>query len=107
MEISQYQIILVNLDLSGGNASEKTRLCAVISPDEMNKYLRTIIVAPLTSDSAAYPTRIKVKFNNKNSRIVLDQITTIEKQIISKVQGELSVAEIKKIKAVFKETFID
>jgi mRNA interferase MazF len=107
MEIIQYQIILVDLDKAIGNKPENKIQCAVISPDEMNKYLRTIVIAPLTSDSASYPTRIKVKHNNKISRVVLDQITTIEKQRIFKVLGELSVSEIKKIKAVLKETFVD
>jgi mRNA interferase MazF len=107
MEIIQYQIILVGLDKAVGNKPEKTIQCLVISPDEMNKYLRTIVIAPLISDSASYPTRVKIKHNNKISRVVLDQTTTIEKQRIIKVLGELSVSEIKKIKAVLKETFVD
>jgi mRNA interferase MazF len=107
MEISQYQIILVNLDPSSGNEAANTGQCLVISPDEMNKFLRTIIIAPLNSDSESYPTRIKIKHNNKTSRVVLDQITTIEKQRIVKVLGEISGPEIKKIKAVLKETFVD
>jgi len=107
MEISQYQIILVNLDPKGGNEPTRTGQCVVISPNEMNKFLRTIIIAPLHSDSEGYPTRIKVKLNNKTSRVVLDQITTIEKQKIVKVLGEISGPEIKKIKAVLRETFVD
>ena len=107
MEISQYQVILVNPEATVGNEEEKAKPCVVISPDEMNKSLRTTIVAPLSSDSAGYPTRVKIKYNNKTSRVVLDQITTIEKQRIIKVVGELSGSEIKKIKAVLKETYID
>jgi len=107
METSQYQIILVNLDRTIGNESGKTGQCVVISPDEMNKYLKTITIAPVTSDSEGYPTRIKIKLNNKTGRVVLDQIMTVEKQRIIKVLGELSGVEIKKIKAVLKETFID
>jgi mRNA interferase MazF len=107
MEISQYQIILVSLAMTAGNEAEKTCQCVVISPDEMNKSLRTIIVSPLTSDTAGYPTRIKIKYNNKISRVVLDQITTIEKQKIVKVLGELPGSEIKKIKSVLKETLVD
>jgi mRNA interferase MazF len=107
MEISQYQVILVNLDPEVGNEEKKTGQCLVISPDEMNKFLRTIIIAPLHLDSEGYPTRIKIKHNNKTSRVVLDQITTIEKHRIVKVLGEISGPEIKKIKAVLKETFID
>lgn len=107
MEISQYQIILVNLDPEFGNEVKRSGQCVVISPDEMNKFLRTIIIAPLNADSEGYPTRIKIKHNNKTSRVVLDQITTIEKQKVIKVLGEISGSEIKKIKAVLKESFID
>lgn len=107
MEIKQYQIILVNLDDPAGNEAKKTGQCVVISPDEMNKFLKTLTIAPITADSDGYPTRIKIKLNNKSSRVVLDQIMTIEKTRIIKVLGEITVLEIKKIKAVFKETYID
>jgi mRNA interferase MazF len=107
MEIKQYQIILVNLDDPAGNEAKKTGQCVVISPDEMNKFLKTLTIAPITADSDGYPTRIKIKFNNKASRVVLDQIMTIEKTRIIKVLGEITIPEIKKIKAVLKETFID
>jgi mRNA interferase MazF len=73
----------------------------------MNKFLKTLTIAPVTADSDGYPTRIKIKFNNKASRVVLDQIMTIEKTRIIKVLGEITISEIKKIKAVLKETFID
>ena len=107
MEIKQYQIILVNLDDPAGNEAKKTGQCVVISPDEMNKFLKTLTIAPITADSDGYPTRIKIKFNNKASRVVLDQIMTIEKTRIIKVLGEITIPEIKKIKAVLKETFVD
>ncbi len=107
MEAKQYEIILVNLDGTLGNEPKKTGQCVIISPDEMNKYLKTVIIAPVTADSEGYPTRIKIKLNNKSSRVVLDQIMTIEKSRILKVLGEITVPEIKKIKAVLKETFID
>lgn len=107
MEISQYQIIVVNPGSTTGNESKKAGQCVVISPDEINKYLKTIVIAPLASGSAGYPTRVKIKFSNMISRVALDQIMTIEKQRIVKVLGELSGPEIKKIKAVLKETYID
>jgi mRNA interferase MazF len=107
MEAKQYEIILMNLDDPLGNEPKKTGQCVIISPDEMNKYLKTVTIAPVTADSEGYPTRIKIKLNNKSSRVVLDQIMTIEKTRILKVLGEITVPEIKKIKAVLKETFID
>jgi len=107
MEISQYQIVLVNPENDAGGESKNTLQCVVISPDEINRNLKTVTIAPVTADAEGYPTRVKVKLNNKFGRVVLDQIMTIEKQRINKVLGELSGAEIKKIKAVLKETFID
>jgi mRNA interferase MazF len=107
MEIKQYQIILVNLDPTIGSEIKKTRPCVVISPDEMNKHLRTVVIAPMTTRSKKYPTRIKIKHDNKIGWIVLDQIRTIDKQRIIKIFGELQDSEIKELKSVLKETYID
>lgn len=107
MEIRQYQIILVNLDPTIGSEIKKTRPCVVISPDEMNKHLRTVVIAPLTTSSKNYPTRIEVKHDNKMGWIVLDQIRTIDKQRILKDLGKLSKPEVKEVKAVMKEIFVD
>jgi len=107
MEINQYQIVLVNLDPTIGSEINKTRPCVVISPNEMNKYLRTIVIAPMTTSNKKYPTRAKVKHNNKTGRIVLDQIRTIAKQRIIKQLGNLTKAEIKEVKAILKETYVD
>ena len=65
MEIKQYQIILVNLDPTIGSEIKKTRTCLVISPNEMNKYLRTVEIAPKTTNSKMYPTRVEIKHDNK------------------------------------------
>lgn len=107
MEIKQYQIILVNLDPTIGSEIKKTRPCVVISPNEMNKYLRTVVIAPMTTSSKKYPTRIKVKNDNKIGWIVLDQIRTIDRQRMIKVIGELQDFEIKELKSVLKETYVD
>lgn len=107
MEISQYQIVLVNLDPTIGSEKKKTRPCVVISPNEMNKYLRTIVIAPLTSSSKNYPTRVRVKHQNKNGLVVIDQVRTIDKQRIIKKFSSLSNHEIKNIKNVIRETFVD
>ena len=107
MEIKQYQIILVNLDPTIGSEIKKTRPCVVISPNEMNKYLRTVVIAPMTTSSKKYPTRIKVKHDNKFGWIVLDQIRTIDRQRIIKIFGELHDSEIQELKSILKETYID
>lgn len=107
MEISQYQIILVNLDPTLGSEIKKTRPCIVISPNEMNKFLNTVVIAPMTTSSKNYPTRIEVRHDNKIGWIVLDQIRTIDKQRIIKDLGRLTKSEINELKSVLKETYID
>ena len=107
MELNQYQIVLVNLDPTIGSKIKKTRPCVIISPIEMNRHLRTIVIAPMTTKSKKYPTRIEVKHDGKTGWVVLDQIRTIDKQRIIKVLGRLSNPEIKELKSVLKETFID
>ncbi len=107
MEIKQYDIILVNLDPTIGSEIKKTRPCAVISPNEMNKYLRTVVVAPMTTNSKNYPTRVEIKHDNRIGWVVLDQVRTIDKQRVIKTLGFLSNPEIKKVKSIIKETFVD
>jgi len=107
MEIKQYTIILVNLDPTIGSEIKKTRPCVIISPNEMNKYLNTIILAPMTSNLNQYPTRVSVEHDGKKGMIAIDQIRTIDKSRIIKVLGKLSKTEIKTCKEVMKETFVD
>lgn len=107
MELKQYEIVLVNLNPTLGSEINKTRPCIVISPNEMNTHLKTIIVAPMTTSSKNYPTRIEIKHNDKIGWIVIDQIRTIDKQRIVKVLGKMTKPEIKELKAVIKETFVD
>ena len=107
MEIKQYQIIIVNLDPTVGSEIGKTRPCIVISPNEMNKHLRTITIAPITSKSKEYVTRVKFELEGNDNWIAIDQIRTIDLTRIIKVIGELGIREIKKVKLVIKETFVD
>ncbi len=107
MEINQYQIILVNLDPTLGSEIKKIRPCVVISPNEMNKFLNTVVIAPMTTSSKNYPTRIEIKHDNKIGWIVLDQIRTIDKQRIIRDLGRLTKSEINKLKSVLKETYVD
>lgn len=99
--------MLVNLDTTLGSEIKKTRPCVVISPNEMNKYLNTVVIAPMTTSSKKYPTRIKVSHESKIGWIVLDQIRTIDKQRIIKDLGKLTKSEINELKSVLKETYID
>ena len=107
MEIKQYKVVLVNLDPTLGSEVKKTRPCLVISPDEMNKHLNTIIIAPITSSSKPYPTRIEIKGENTKGWVMIDQIRTIDKQRITKVFNSISENEIMEIKNVIKNTFVD
>ncbi|HAG16658.1 MAG TPA: growth inhibitor PemK [Bacteroidales bacterium] len=107
MELTQYSVVLVNLDPTIGSEIKKTRPCVIISPDEMNRHLQTLIIAPMTSQSKSYPTRIEVKHNQKIGWIVLDQIRTIDKQRVLKSLDKLTGREIAKVKLIIKETFVD
>ncbi len=107
MEIVQYDIVLVNLDPTLGSEIKKTRPCVVISPNELNSNLRTVTIAPMTSQSKKYPTRVEIRHNGKKGWIVIDQIRTIDKQRIIKNFGCLKEKEIQECKMVIKETFVD
>jgi mRNA interferase MazF len=89
VEISRFDILLVSLDPSQGAEIKKTRPCLVISPDEMNKYIKTIIIAPITSSIKNYPTRISITLDGKEGNIVLDQLRTIDKSRVIKKLGEI------------------
>ena len=105
--VSQYQIILVNLDPTIGSEIKKTRPCLIISPNEMNKYLQTIVIAPITNSSKPYPTRVEIKHKKTKGWAVIDQIRTIDKKRIIKQLEIISEKEISKIKAIIQETFVD
>ena len=107
MDLKQYQIILVNLDPTIGSEMQKTRPCVVVSPNEMNKYLNTIVVAPMTSSSKKYPTRVEINHDKKKGWIVLDQIRTVDRKRVIRVLGNLTEKEFKKVKEVLRETFVD
>jgi len=90
VEVSRFDILLVILDPSVGSEIKKTRPCVVISPDEMNQNINTVIIAPMTSKVRNYPTRIPVNFEEKDGSIVLDQIRTIDKSRIVKKLGVIN-----------------
>ena len=89
MEINRFDVILVALDPTQGSEIRKTRPCLVVSPDEMNHHLRTLIVAPMTTKGRSYPTRIACVFRGKDGHIVLDQLRTIDRDRIIKRLGSI------------------
>lgn len=107
MELKQYQIVLVNLDPTVGSEMKKTRPCVIISPNEMNRYLQTIVIAPMTSSSKPYPTRIAIKHKITKGWIVLDQLRTVDRQRIVKILDGLVDKEIGLVKEILRETYID
>ena len=107
MNISQYEIVIVNLDPTIGSEINKTRPCVVISPNEINNNLRTIIIAPITSKSKSYPTRVEIKVKGKKNWVVIEQIRTIDKRRVYKKVGNLEDTEISEVKRIIRETLVD
>lgn len=107
MEIKQYEVHLISLDPSIGHEIKKTRPCVVISPDEMNRNIRTVLIAPMTTKSHSYPSRVGLTFQGKRGWIVLDQIRAVDKMRLVKQLGRIKDASITKIKHVLKEMLVD
>ena len=107
MVIRQYDIFLVNLDPSVGHEIQKTRPCVVISPDEMNRHIGTVIIAPMTTKSKDYPTRVGIRFQNKSGWIVLDKIRTVDKNRLVRKQGKLEDEQKEQVKRVLQAMLVD
>ncbi|MGB3492159.1 MAG: type II toxin-antitoxin system PemK/MazF family toxin [Elainellaceae cyanobacterium] len=105
--VKRFDVFLVNLDPTIGNEIQKTRPCVVISPDEMNRYISTIIIAPMTTTSKAYPTRIRCQFQGKSGQIILDQIRTIDKRRLVKKLGQINQDEQKMLLDILAEMFAE
>ena len=107
MEITQYHAYLVNLDPTIGHEIKKTRPCLVISPNEMNRHVKTVIIAPMTTKSHPYPSRVALRFAGKDAWIVLDQIRTVDKGRLIKTLGKLDAKHIGKVKDILREMLVD
>lgn len=104
---SQYSIYWVDLNPTIGAEINKVRPCLVVSPNELNKYLETIVIIPLTSQIHDYPWRMSFKLEDKTAEAALDQIKTIDKRRIKDFIGKLSDEEIEILKTKIKEMFVD
>lgn len=89
MVVRRFDVYLVNLDPTIGSEIQKTRPCLVVSPDEMNRYIRTVILAPMTTRGRPYPTRISCRFEGKDGQVVLDQIRTVDKSRLVRHLGRV------------------
>ncbi|MDP9048599.1 MAG: type II toxin-antitoxin system PemK/MazF family toxin [Bacteroidota bacterium] len=103
MVIKQYAVHWINLDPTKGSEVSKTRPCVIISPDEMNKYLRTVIIAPLTHTLKIYPSRVLCEIKGDKGSIMLDQIRTVDRTRIGAKLCTLNSKEIAEIKFVVNQ----
>ncbi len=104
-KVERFDVYLVSLDPTKGSEIRKTRPCLVISPNEMNRHIRTIIIAPMTSAIKNYPTRVTTTFQKKRGQIVLDQIQTVDKQRLIKKLGVVSSSAQNKTLGLLQEMF--
>lgn len=104
-QVKRFDVWLIGLDPTKGSEIRKTRPCLIISPNEMNRHIRTVIVAPMTSAIKNYPTRITTTFQKKRGQIVLDQIRTVDKQRLIKNLGTVSSSAQDKTVGLLQEMF--
>jgi mRNA interferase MazF len=107
MVVKRFDVYLLNVDPTVSTEVKKTRQCVVISPDEMNRHIDTVIVAPMVSKGHRYPTRVPCRFEGKDGQVVLDQIRTVDKVRLVKRMGRLGKQNQKAILATMAEMFAE
>lgn len=105
MVVKRFDVYLINLDPTIGREIQKTRPCLVISPDEMNRFIQTVIVAPMTTKGTAYPTRVACKFQGRQGQVVLDQIRTVDKTRLVRKLGKIDKQTQTQVLSVLSEMF--
>ncbi len=105
MVVNRFEVYLVNLDPTVGKEIKKTRPCLVVSPNEMNHHIRTVIVAPMTTKGRAYPTRVACRFRGKAGQVVLDQLRTVDNARFVRKLGRISRKTAEKVLALLQEMF--
>ena len=107
MVIRQYGVFLVNLDPTLGHEMRKTRPCLVVSADEMNDHIETVIIAPMTTGSRYYPTRVPLRFQNQQGWIVLDQIRAVDKRRLVKRLGRIDSGAAASVKSILSKILVE
>lgn len=107
MVARQYEVYLINLDPTVGHEIQKTRPCVILSPDEMNRNISTVIIAPMTTRSRRYPSRISLTFQRKAGWIVLDQIRTVDRLRLVKRLGKIGARTVVQVKATLSEMLVE
>ncbi|MCH7763243.1 MAG: type II toxin-antitoxin system PemK/MazF family toxin [Candidatus Marinimicrobia bacterium] len=105
MVIKRFDVFLISLNPTVGHEIQKTRPCLIISPDEMNDNIKTVIVAPMSAKGRNYPTRIPCTFQGRKGQIILDQIRTVDKTRLVKKLGSISIPVQKKVFIILQEMF--
>jgi mRNA interferase MazF len=101
--VNRFEVYLVSLDPTVGSEIRKTRPCLIVSPDEMNRHIRTVIVAPMTTKGRAYPTRVRCRFGRKTGQIVLDQLRTVDTTRLVRKLGQIGKRTGGEVLAVLQE----
>ena len=105
MVVKRFDVYLINLDPTMGSEIKKTRPCLIISPDEMNRYINTVIVAPMSTQGRSYPTRVACRFQGKQGQVVLDQIRTVDKLRLVRRLGRIDAATQTNVLSILEEMF--
>jgi mRNA interferase MazF len=105
MVVKRFDVFLINLDPTVGSEIQKARPCLVISPDEMNRFIKTVIVAPMTTKGTSYPSRVSCKFQGKQGQVVLDQIRTVDKTRLARRLGKVDKQTQAEVLSVLSEMF--
>jgi mRNA interferase MazF len=105
MAIARFDVYLVNLDPTTGNEIQKTRPCVVVSPDELNRRIQTIIIAPMTTEGQSYPTRVSCRFQGKDGHVALDQIRTVDRSRLITHLGRINAQTGTVVLEILREMF--
>ena len=105
MVVKRFDVFRVILDPTIGSEFRKTRPCVVVSPDELNRHIRIVIIAPMTTKGISYATRVPCKFKGKRGQIALDQLRAVDKSRLSSRLGTITVPTQEKVLAVLSEIF--
>ena len=105
MVVNRFDVYIVVLDPTVGSEIQKTRPCLMISPDEMNRHISTVIVAPMTTKGRSYPTRVACTFQGKEGQVVLDQIRTVDKSRLARKLGQINDETQREVLSVLDQMF--
>jgi mRNA interferase MazF len=105
MVVKRFDVYLINLDPTVGSEIQKTRPCLVVSPDEMNRFIKTVIVAPMTTKGTAYPTRVMCKFQGRQGQVVIDQIRIVDKTRLVRKLGKIDKQTQMEVLSILGEMF--